>query len=460
MPAIKKVALLVTISVILYSLFSFLASGLQFKILSFNNVNILSDIFFTPDSNKLETAVTDSSAVFIQTDSILVKGEKSFSNYKFPTLITSFQQDTTMPSLLHLDAKLLALKQGKRTKIRIAYLGDSMIEGDLLTKKLRELLQAMFGGCGVGFVPVTPNVAKFRTTVSDDNSSNWRDENFKNATEEAKKTLFFSGRTYYSNNSWTIIKDLTIKDSALIEKSLICGATSGSSINYNDHGLIIHAPDKLNRILLSGDYSNQAKLVVNDNVLPVYGVSFEAPTGIYVDNFSFRGITGVEINSIDTSFLKNIDQHNPYDVIILGYGVNLLYKPNDKNFTWYRQLFNPVLDKLKKCFPKSDIIVVSTADRAFRYNGEYKSAIGIDSLVRLQARLAFNNSLCFYNQFATMGGQNSIVKWAQKTPALASKDYIHPNERGARTLAVHFYNAILNDYNKYIAAINDSSKTN
>ena len=37
--------------------------------------------------------------------------------------------------------------------VRIAFLGDSFIEGDILTQDLRDELQRTFGGRGVGFVP-------------------------------------------------------------------------------------------------------------------------------------------------------------------------------------------------------------------------------------------------------------------------------------------------------------------
>ena len=37
-------------------------------------------------------------------------------------------------------------------EVRIAFLGDSFVEGDILTSDLREALQAKFGGRGVGFV--------------------------------------------------------------------------------------------------------------------------------------------------------------------------------------------------------------------------------------------------------------------------------------------------------------------
>lgn len=49
--------------------------------------------------------------------------------------------------------------------VRIAYFGDSFIEADILTGDLREMLQKRFGGCGVGYVPITTKIAGFRPTV-------------------------------------------------------------------------------------------------------------------------------------------------------------------------------------------------------------------------------------------------------------------------------------------------------
>ena len=46
-------------------------------------------------------------------------------------------------------AKLSEVKQLNRP-VRIAYFGDSFIEGDILTSNLRELFQQHFGGSGVG----------------------------------------------------------------------------------------------------------------------------------------------------------------------------------------------------------------------------------------------------------------------------------------------------------------------
>ena len=49
--------------------------------------------------------------------------------------------------------------------VRIAYYGDSFVEGDIVTADLRELLQDRFGGSGVGWVDCTDRLKGFRRTV-------------------------------------------------------------------------------------------------------------------------------------------------------------------------------------------------------------------------------------------------------------------------------------------------------
>ncbi|MEZ4850537.1 MAG: hypothetical protein R3B93_18375 [Bacteroidia bacterium] len=55
--------------------------------------------------------------------------------------------------------------KSRKGKTRIAYFGDSMIEGDLITQSLRNDLQELLGGQGVGFVPITSQTYGFRKTI-------------------------------------------------------------------------------------------------------------------------------------------------------------------------------------------------------------------------------------------------------------------------------------------------------
>src|SRR5215813_8857713 len=58
-----------------------------------------------------------------------------------------------------------ALNDTKNRAVRVAFFGDSFIEGDILTASFRDTLQQLFGGQGVGYVPITSEVAQFRTSI-------------------------------------------------------------------------------------------------------------------------------------------------------------------------------------------------------------------------------------------------------------------------------------------------------
>ena len=439
----RRVLLFVVYSVLLFLLLSVLGSIFHFKWMPFRRVNLISDII-TNDSAWQQDTSAGITPVVIED-----KPHEDFNLYHRPRYITSFSTDTAKPSLTKFLEKLYDLKTGRKRKIRIAYFGDSMIEGDLLTQTLRKLLQQAFGGSGVGFVPVTSQVSKFRQSVTDNYSGGWEDENFKTAGNDNR--LFLSGHLFRSSGDWVQMADQTITDSAaIIEKSLLCGFSPDPvSVTVNNDLFTVHAGNLFNRVVIGKDKNRGIKLSVANEQLPVYGISFESESGIFVDNFSFRGITGIEFAKIDSSFLAAIARVNPYDLIVFQYGVNLLFRPNDKNFNWYARALLPIVRKFKNCFSNTDFLLVSTADRAFRYGGEYRSAVGIDSLVKVQATLAYETGSHFYNQFESMGGTNSIVDWASRTPSLANKDYVHPNHRGAEVLAGYFFDAMMNEYKKY-----------
>jgi hypothetical protein len=448
----RRVLLFVIYSVGFFLLISF--AGVYFGInwLPFKRINLIADILqpppkpvimVVPDTVKI---TTDTSKVKIDSLVVQTGPREDFTLYQRPRLFTDFNADTLQSSMDSFAKKLHDLRTGAKRKVRIAYFGDSMIEGDLLTQTLRKSLQELFGGNGVGFVPITSPVSKFRITAVAEYSDSWDNENLK---EGKNNHLYLSGYSFHTSNGWVQVRDYSIHDTVVVEKSLLCGnASKPVGVTVNNRAFTVHADKMFNRVVIGSDKARSIKLAVANEKLPVYGISFESESGIFVDNFAFRGISGVELAKVDSLFLLSIAEDNPYDLIIFQYGVNLLFKPNEMDFGWYREAMTPV-----NCFPQSDFIVVSTADRAFRYSGEYKSAIGIDTLIKEQAQLAHDTRSVFYNQFASMGGTNSIVQWTNAKPAMANKDYVHPNFRGAEVLGRYFFEAIVSDYEKYVRSL-------
>jgi hypothetical protein len=104
-------------------------------------------------------------------DSVLINDSTAFVlRNQDPTNIIDFKKDSS--SALSHFFKALRASEKKKSKVRIAYFGDSMIEGDMISQDFRSLMQDEFGGEGVGFVPITSIVSKYRRTVKHSHS-NW-----------------------------------------------------------------------------------------------------------------------------------------------------------------------------------------------------------------------------------------------------------------------------------------------
>lgn len=474
MNANKRVFLFIFSSLILYLIFSYVNLAYHKSWEPFDRINLIADIVSTDTvaaaSNLVDSTETDIalSQILSDKDSLVKEADTVSSKMNtqkdsgirqiIPPIslpaslnhqgIIAFSDDTSRAALKHFVSKLMALKNGEQVKVRIAYLGDSMIEGDLLSQTLRSLLQQIYGGKGVGFVPIASQVSQFRQTAVSSSSEGWKDLNFKNT---KRRQLFLSGHLFLSSgNDWVKIRDNTSRDtSVVLGKYLLYGVpTDTSFIQVNKKNVSLTAKSIFNRQLLFHNKEKSLTVSTTDQNLPLFGVSFESDNGIIVDNFSFRGISGLEFGKIDTEFLKAINEVNPYDLIIFQYGVNVLYRPDDTNFSWYKKAAIPVITKMKNCFPETDFLIVGTGDRAFRYPEGYQSATGIEALIKEQAALAKQTNCAFFSLYAAMGGKNSMVNWATQSPSLANKDYVHPNALGARILGKHLFEAITQDVKK------------
>ena len=433
-----RVFLLTLSCFIVYFSISIFATLFNKKWEAFNRINLLSNIIIEKPENKSILGFANIESKNNNASDIFNSGD-----YKKGDQIHDIKINDSATAMSSFYNKLKDLKKGKPVKIRIAYFGDSMIEGDLLTGTFRQLLQSNYGGSGVGYIPINSPSAGFRKTVTSQ-SDGWQNVNF---SDKKSKNLYLSGYKFWGIGHASF-KDNTIKDSVNIEKSLIYGKTQGQLL-ANGKQLVLNPTSLVNRQLIENTASSQIKIASNNSNLLLYGVSFESKSGVIVDNFSFRGITGVELNKLDEDFLKSVNDATPYDLIVFQYGVNLLFQPNNTDFSYFEKNIKPVFTKMKNAFPKSNFLLIGSADRAFKYNEEYKTAIGLPKLLELQAKLAKEYQFAFYNQFASMGGENSIVKWAQMTPALANKDYIHPNGKGADLLGRKLFDAIQLDFQKF-----------
>lgn len=345
-----------------------------------------------------------------------------------------FSSKETDQSLEQFFKKLQALKKGKRKKVRIGYFGDSMIEGDLITQNIRQILQSTYGGHGVGFVPITSVVAGFRQTVQHTFSQNWIDQNFQNA----KKIPFhfLSGHQFKANESaWVEYGAVKQKQlNTLPNPTLLCAKNEQAIlIQMNAEELSLNPNKAFNAFRLSeNDKLNKIKLNFPQGASGIYGICFESDSGLVLDNFSFRGSSGLELNCMKSDAMAELFNARPYDLLILHYGPNLLFKPLNTDFSYYKKQLKKTLTHLKKNSPGCAILLISSADKSYRSKeGKWITAPGVEPLIAVQKELAEELGFGFINLYELMGGNGTMTKWVEQKPVLAYKDYTHFNNSGA-----------------------------
>jgi hypothetical protein len=182
--------------------------------------------------------------------------------------------------------------------------------------------------------------------------------------------------------------------------------------------------------------------------MDIFGFSMESDSGVFVDNFSFRGNSGLPISKVTQAVYSGTNNCLGYDLIILEYGLNAV-SPNVTDFSWYERGMNNVIKHIKASFPNTSILLVSVGDKSYRKDGEYQTDPSVPILVEVQKRMAKDNKIAFWSLYDAMGGYGSMVKWVEGDTAFANRDYTHFNFKGARKAGKLLYDKLMSEYKDY-----------
>ncbi len=375
-----------------------------------------------------------------------------------------------------LEALYKTEKEGGRA--RIAYFGDSSIEGDLVTQDLRKNFQEQFGGKGVGFVPITSVASGYRNTINHTFSKNWQvaaihpkfnkrhmpgisgftflpvnDTSIKGSDDHNKiKAYKYSwveyeaSKLFQNTDVFSVIKLYygPVGDLAFIQYSLDGGASQITDLSQGEtvKELVIadHIPAQKIKISFFAKHSAE-----------IYGVSFEENGGVYVDNFFILGYSGLTLNKLSRDMLAAFDSFLNYKLIIIHYGVNVSDFTTKAKLIWYLNRMVEVVEHLKSSFPEASFLIISATDIAVKEGTELTTKPSIPLLVEAQKQIARETGAAFWNLYEAMGGTNSMASWLRGKNPLASKDGIHLNRRGGKKVADLLTKAIMKEYEAYKA---------
>lgn len=337
-------------------------------------------------------------------------------------------------ALRHLRA---ALQEGHSRSVRIAFVGDSFIEGDILVAPFRQALQQRYGGKGVGYVPLTSPVARFRQSIQQRFEGAWR-ETF--ASKSNSRTLFTLSETFATAtaSASTSYKLKGVADRVTlhyVSDTIPVAITYGINGGERQHAELPASHGALAEYTFPRGAIKQFDLATEGgDGTRFYGVCFDGATGISVDNYSLRGSSGVKLNAVSSALTAQLSRFRPYDLIILSYGLNVLSpKDNNDSYEWYYDAMAKSIEHIQQLYPHATILLMSLSDRATLHEGEIHPLNGVARVLRIQHRLAQRYGLLFWNTHEAMASLGGIKGFVDR--GWAAKDYTHISMAGGTQLA-------------------------
>lgn len=365
-----------------------------------------------------------------------------------------------------LDAFFAKLEKVERKEpgavARILYYGDSIVASDLITSKLRRLLQSRYGDAGHGYA-LLANAWNgwFHIDVSRTASSHWKASRVLGPFA-ADGFYGLGGASFRAEepNAWAKFGTVEGEWGSAVSRFEIeylaqpGGGDLALSIDGKPAGVLSTAADapRLARHevkVADGPHSLEVR-TVDKRPVRAFGIKMERDTpGVIL---SACGLTGGRARFLDKSddahWAEALRAATP-DLVVLAFGTNesrdgLAYPLAD-----YEKTLREVMRQVRAALPDASLMLAGPPDAATDTEGERRSKSVIPLLIDVQRKLAKEQGWAFWDQFLAMGGAGSMWSWMQA--GMGSADMYHPSGAGGNWLGTAQYRAIVEGFDAYKA---------
>lgn len=328
---------------------------------------------------------------------------------------------------------------------RVAVVGDSYIEGDIFTQDLRDKLQDTYGGSGVGYVSMHSDFPGFRRSVKQ-GGKGWKtfmankkpDARYIDLAEQyavaagAANSTYEGTKAFPHTSSWDCSRFLFISpQNSVINVKTAGGEWEERNIAASDSVQCIEVPTP----------TSLFEIKTNSTTLVGLGVWLDGVKGVSVDCMSSRGFSGITLTKVNTGLCRQMASFVDYNLIILEFGINAM-SATQKNYTVYSNRMVEVINHVRRCYPRADILLMGVGDRGEKRGGVVKSMSTAPFMIQAQRDAARRAHCLFWDTREAMGGEGAVVDWSNS--GLINKDYIHMTHKGGARLADALFKAIQN----------------
>ena len=386
------------------------------------------------DSDTSETKVISPSSCVLDPSS----NDSPSSCVLHPSSVEEVQGDSDV-----LRAFRQGLEEVDRRTVRVVHYGDSQIEEDRMTQTLRRHLQALYGGGGVGMLPLHQTIPTrtIKQTLTINGIRQTSQQGPRRHLVYGPKAQRREDGVYGAMGQVAIIGDTALQrqDSAVL--------------HVEPMGKKPHAETYFNRLRLwaKGDFrcyvNGQPFIDSSATILPladsttscdlalvgfgeVYAVSLETEKGVIVDNVPMRGCTGTIFTDIDSTQLATFYRESNTRLIIMQFGGNAIpFNEQPSTIAGTVQSLRKQVRYLRQCAPEASIIFVGPGDMLTLIDGEATTYPLLPYMDRLLRKMAAEEHIAYFSLYEMMGGQESMLRWQKN--GWAGSDGVHFTRRGA-----------------------------
>ncbi|MBZ5676988.1 MAG: hypothetical protein LAP61_22315 [Acidobacteriia bacterium] len=350
-----------------------------------------------------------------------------------------------------------ALLQGR--PVRVLHYGDSPTTGDLITADARAMFQKQFGDGGAGFVLMAKPWAWYFHRGVDMDSSKWTIDVAGDT--QIKDGLHGLGGASFQGSPGAVAT-FTVKNEQHTAEIAYLEQPDGGTFSFEADGTVLgtvetaaetlgEKPQPAWKLFELPAGTKKFTVRVESGRVRLYGVEFsKGRPGVL---YSSLGVNGANITLLSRAFngghwTAQLHHYKP-DLVVLAYGTNESGFPQFVDSTWAAEM-KAAVKRVQTALPDSSILLMSPMDRGERNErGEIETIAAMPRLVKIEAKVAEDTGVAFFNTFQAMGGDGTMARWYAAEPRLVGSDYIHPMPAGAKIVGELLYSALRDGYNEY-----------
>lgn len=344
--------------------------------------------------------------------------------------------------------------------VRILHYGDSQIEMDHITSRLRSYMQRTFGGGGPGMMPfktITPSLTVRHDSYGD----------LKHLASFGDSTVIRSRGNYgimmqcfRLDGGEAIVNYRASRSNSVDDRvksfrrvTLISDARSPLSTSLTDRDNkrtydTRRITNGVGRAEWELDTASTSVRLLANGAADLYCVLLDSSAGVAVDNIPMRGCSGQQFTMVNVDKLTASYDQMSVGLVIMQFGGNSVpYFHTTKSISDYCQSMGKQIDYVKSCCPGALILFVGPSDMSRRRGGDLQSYPIIPELVDSLASTAMRHGAAYWSIYHAMGGNGSMPQWTSK--GLAGKDYIHFTQKGADLMGDKMSEAFNASYRLY-----------